>query len=189
MTTSRYRKSALKKVRYQIAGAVGLVPVAVGMALPATAQAATNVKAQSSTGKTVRHPLAKTAHHPLAHPMGLISGCTTSNRATLPAMPAHNLLGGQFFYALTPDVCVGTIEGKFQWNKSFSKSVDGEFIWFNGGNIGVHTRESARSVFEGVGSHTLDFGDHHGFTPATSGSGCITSQFAGGNFACTPVPI
>lgn len=170
----------MKKVRYQIAGAVGLVPAAVGMALPATAQAATNVKAQSSTGKTVQHLL--------AHPRGVITGCNTSNQATLPAKPAHNLLGGRFFYALAPDVCVGTIQGKFQWNKSFTKIVSGQFAWFDN-NVGEHTAIGIKSVFNTIGSHTVSFGIHQGFTPATSGSGCITSQFAGGVFACTPVPI
>lgn len=160
-----------KKVRYQVAGAVGLVPVAMGMALPATAQAATNVPAQPSSGKTVLHHRGFTS-------------CTGIFSAGFPTEPSHNLEGGIFFFRISPDLCVGTAKPKFKWNKSFSKRVSTNVKWSSSFRAETSPILFNTTVHHAIGTFTVSLPMHLGFTPASLMTVCATSQFAGGHTVC-----
>jgi hypothetical protein len=162
----------VKRIRY-LTGAVGLAPVAIGMALPAAANAATSAGAPSGV-KTV------SLHHSGIRTVAAAVGCTGNTRHNFP-QSGH--IAGHFW--ATPhhsSVCIGTVVVSLFFTKSFCKSAQASVI---GGTQSTDIRKH-RTIC-GVNGEwvTTSFSIHTLWDQDVSV--CATSQYGGNHMPCVQV--
>jgi hypothetical protein len=133
----------MKKVRY-LAGAAGLAPAVVGLALPTATYAAA---APSATGQAKTVSLYHTGAVPAA-------GCTGSTEFYVPK--SGHVEGHGWYATGGGSVCIGTVVGKMYFTKSsFCKYVH---LNINGTNMGSRkecTGSGSKSVWESSGTFAV----------------------------------